>query len=87
MAPPYPHACCPSVKGCNERPGKKDIHRLIGCQASFNDEDLGKRKINSWEIKELDFESKEGYLLQDYIMAIPHPDNVERSLFHSVDHL
>jgi hypothetical protein len=66
---------------------KKDIHRLIGRQASFNDEDLGKRKINSWEIKELDFESTEGYSLRDYIMAIPHPDNAERSLFHSVDHL
>jgi hypothetical protein len=66
---------------------KKDIHRLIGRQASFNDEDLGKRKINCWEIKELDFESKEGYSLRDYIMAILHPENDERSLFHSVDHL
>jgi hypothetical protein len=79
MAPPYPtHVHHPFAKGCNEQPGKKDFHQLIGCQASFNDEDLGKWKINSWEIKELGFKSMEGYLLRDYIMAIlPHPDNTE----------
>jgi hypothetical protein len=77
LAPPYPHACHPFAKGCNEQPVKKDIHRLIGRQASYNDKDLGKWKINSWEIKELDFESTEGYSLRDYIMAIPHPDNAE----------
>jgi hypothetical protein len=66
---------------------KKDIHRLIGRQASFNDEDLGKRKINTWEIKELDFESAEGYTLRDYIMSIYQKDDKEKRLFHSVDHL
>jgi hypothetical protein len=77
----------PLLKDAMNSQVKRDIHRLIARQASFNDEDLGKRKINSWEIKELDFESAEGYSLRDYIMAIPHPDNDERSIFHSVDHL
>jgi hypothetical protein len=66
---------------------KQGIHRLIGRQASFNDEDLGKRKINTWEIKELDFDSSKGFSLRDYIMAITQIDNPARSLFHSVDHL
>lgn len=36
---------------------KRDIHRLNGWQASFNDEDCRTRKITSSEIKELDFAS------------------------------
>jgi hypothetical protein len=66
---------------------KKDIHRLIGRQASFNDEELGKRRINTWEIKELDFLSPDDYTLRDYIMSIRHPTDPKKSLFHSVDHL
>ena len=66
---------------------KKDIHRLIGQQASFNDEDLGKCKINTWEIKELEFESSQGYTLRDYIMTIPQSDHPDKTLFHLVDHL
>lgn len=66
---------------------KQDIHRLIGCQDSFNDEDCGKRKINSWEIKELDFVSaKTGHSLRDYIMGIRQVDT-DCPLFHSVDHM
>ena len=66
---------------------KQGIHRLIGRQASFNDDDLGKRKINTWEIKELEFESSTGYTLRDHIMDISQTDHPEKSLFHSVDHL
>lgn len=67
---------------------KRDIHRLIGRQASFNDEDLGKRKINTWEIKELDFSSAAlGKTLRDLIMDIPRMDDPSRKLFHSADHL
>jgi hypothetical protein len=67
---------------------KKDIHRLIGRQASFNDEEFGKRKINTWEIKELDFESAtSGKTLRDFIMTTPCQDNPSRKLFHSVDNL
>jgi hypothetical protein len=67
---------------------KKDIHRLIGRQASFNDEEFGKRKINTWEIKELDFESAtSGKTLRDFILAILRQDNPSRKLFHSVDNL
>jgi hypothetical protein len=67
---------------------KRDIHRLIGRQASFNDDDLGKRKINTWEIKELDFSSADlGKTLRDLIMDIPRMDDPSRKLFHSVDHL
>jgi hypothetical protein len=66
---------------------KKDIHCLIGRQASFNDEDLSKRRIITWEIKELDFLSPDDYTLHDYIMSIRHPTEPKKSLFHSVDHL
>jgi hypothetical protein len=67
---------------------KKDIHRLIGRQASFNDEEFGKRKINTWEIKELDFASStSGKSLRDFIMAIPRKNDPTRKLFHSADHL
>jgi hypothetical protein len=66
---------------------KQDIHRLIGRQEAFNDEDCGKRKINCWEIKELDFASaKTEHSLRDYIMGIMQVDN-DRPLFHSVDHM
>ena len=47
----------PLLKDVMNSQVKKDIHHLIGRQASFNDDDLGKRKINTWEIKELDFQS------------------------------
>jgi hypothetical protein len=51
---------------------KRDIHRLIGRQASFNDDDCGKKKINTWEIKELDFAAAtSGQSLRDFIMQIP----------------
>jgi hypothetical protein len=67
---------------------KKDIHWLIRRQASFNDEEFGKRKINTWEIKELDFESAtSGKTLRDFILAILRQDNPSRKLFHSVDNL
>lgn len=36
---------------------------------------MGKRKINTREIKELEFESLTGYSLRDYIMAIPQNDH------------
>ena len=77
----------PLLKDVMNSQVKKDIHRLIGRQASFNDEDLGKKKISSWEIKELDFENQDDYTLRDYIMALPHPVDKEKSMFHSVDHL
>ena len=77
----------PLLKDVMNNQVKQGIHRLIGRQASFNDEDLGKRKINTWEIKELDFDSSKGFSLRDYIMAITQTDNPARSLFHSVDHL
>ena len=77
----------PLLKNILNAQVKKDIHRLIGQQASFNDEDLGKCKINTWEIKELEFESSKGSILQDYIMTIPQSDYLDKTLFHSMDHL
>ena len=78
----------PLLKDAMNGQVKKDIHRLIGRQASFNDEDLGKRKISTWEIKELDFESNEtGHTLWDFIMNIPRQDDLTKKLFHSVDYL
>ena len=77
----------PLLKDVMNSQVKQDIHRLIGRQASFNDDDFGKRKINTWEIKELDFQSTDGHTLRDYIMTIPQTDHPDKKLFHSVDHL
>jgi hypothetical protein len=59
---------------------KKDIHHLIGRQASFNDEELGKCRINTWEIKELDFLSPDDYTLRNYIMSLWHPIDPKKTI-------
>jgi hypothetical protein len=67
---------------------KTGVNRLIGCQASFNNDKFGKKKINLCEIKELDFEAAgSGKTLRDMIMEIPQQDDPTKNLFHSVDHL
>jgi hypothetical protein len=67
---------------------KLGIRRLMGRQQSFNDEEFGKRKITSWEIKELDFVAATSNLtLRDMIMAIAQQEDSSRRLFHSVDNL
>jgi hypothetical protein len=77
----------PLLKDAMNSQVKQDILRLIGRQESFNDEDCGKRKISSWEIKELDFvSSTTGRSLRDHIMGIKQVEN-DRPLFHSVDHM
>jgi hypothetical protein len=53
----------PLLKDVMNRQVKQGIHHLIERQASFNDEDLGKCRINTWEIKELEFASPDDYTL------------------------
>ena len=82
------HAAVPLLKDVMNDQICSDIYWLIGHQASFNDETLGKRKINCLEIKELDHVSAvTNSSLRDMIMGIPQLDNPERSLFHTVNHL
>jgi hypothetical protein len=78
----------PLLKDVMNRDIKMGIRRLMGRQQSFNDEEFGKRKITSWEIKELDFVGATSNLtLRDMIMAIVPQDDPSRRLFHSVDNL
>ena len=66
---------------------KKD-HCLIGHQASFNVDDIGKWKIKTWEIKDLNhISTMTSHSLHDYIMAIPQLEHKNQPLFHLVDHL
>jgi hypothetical protein len=85
------HLCLravPLLKDVMNSHVKEGIKRLIDRQASFNDEDLGKKKINTWEIKALDFKaSASGKMLRDMIMKIRQQDEPTLPLFHSVDHL
>lgn len=78
----------PLLKHAENRFAQQQIFRLMGRQASFNDEEFGKRKIHCWEIKELDFPAAtSGFSLRDRIMSIMRHDDPELRLFHSVDRL
>jgi hypothetical protein len=85
------HLCLravPLLKDVMNSHVKADIKCIIARQASFNNEDFGKKKINSWEIKTLDFKaSASGKTLRDMIMEIPQQDVTNLPLFCSVDQL
>jgi hypothetical protein len=78
----------PMYDEATNKEAKDNIRPLRSRQQAFNDEVYGKRKISSWEIKELDFPSSNSKMtLRDMIMKIAPREEPHSRLFNSVDNL